>query len=97
MTKTVIAPDIFQTVVTSVRWRKWYTETSPTLTVTGQIHQSDAWHWKCPPLPPQPHTDGMHTHIDARTHGCTHTHTYTYPESVSLQRTDAGHCNKDEE
>ena len=29
--------NIFQTCVTSVRWQKWFTETSQKITVTGQI------------------------------------------------------------
>ena len=33
-THIVIAPDIFQTGVTSIRWRKWFTEIGQTIAVT---------------------------------------------------------------
>ena len=38
VTEPVITLDIFQTGVKFIRWQEWFTETSQTITITGQIH-----------------------------------------------------------
>ena len=35
---TMIALEISETGATSARWRKWFTDTGETITVTSQIH-----------------------------------------------------------
>ena len=72
-TPVQIAPDIYRSSVSSVRWKKWLMETGRTITVTGQIH--------CPPCcstskhhAPFPiwHTN-PHTHLRAYTpHALSH-------------------------
>ena len=61
----VIALDIFPTGVTSIRWRKRFTETGQTIIVTGQIHGCLCYltHTHARTRPPPPH---IHTHTHPR-------------------------------
>ena len=64
-----------QTSKTSIRWRKWFMETSQTITVTSQIHSRLYYY--------QSSTSNHHAPFPSRTHtqartcvcACTHTHT----------------------
>ena len=71
---SVIALDIFKTGMTSIRWWKWFTETSQIITVTTQI---DKWP---PMLLPElyhktpsslPHLKHTHTHTHTQLCHCT--------------------------
>ena len=57
----VIALDIFPAGVTSIRWRKRFTETGQTIIVTGQIHGCLCYltHTHARTHPPPPHTHTM--------------------------------------
>ena len=51
---TVTALDIFQTSLTSLRWRRWCMETCHIITVTGQIHGHPYYYQSCTSKHPVP-------------------------------------------
>ena len=69
---SVIRLDVFQTGVTSVRWRERFTGTGQTVTVTGQINGRPYYYYRrickhpAPPTPPPP-TPPPHTHTHTPT------------------------------
>ena len=65
---------------TSIRWRKWFMETSQTITVTSQIHCRPYYYQSSTsnhhaPFPSRTHTH-MHAHVCAHAHTHTHAHTH---------------------
>ena len=84
-TAPVIALDIFQTDVTAIRWRKWFTEIGQIITLTGQIHGRPYYYQSCTSKhkafsPPPPKHARTHTH--RRTRARAHTHT---PSLIALR------------
>ena len=61
-----------QTSKTSIRWRKWFMETSQTITVTSQIHSHLYYYQSSTSNHHAPFPSRTHTHMCA----CMHTHTH---------------------
>ena len=69
LSSSMIMLDIFQTGVTSIWWRKWFMETSPIITVTGQIRGHPYYYKSCTSKHPTPFPQSL-----PKTHIYTHTH-----------------------
>ena len=82
--------DIFRTGLTSISWRKWFTETGQTITVTGQIYGHLYYYQSSLSSPEHAHTH-THKHTCAHTHACMHVHTPTHTHTHAY--TDKTHAH----